>query len=310
MAVNEWAWPLLPASLKRTRLMVAYGTLLHSLVELRAFRLQAHGTFFLRNRPELELLVRISKARTQGASLRMAVIGCSNGAEVYSILWAIRSARPGLNVIVQAVDISSEILEIARQGRYSVERSGLVDSQMFERLTDGEINAMFDREDDHLRIKSWLQEGIDWRAADAGDPEIVTRLGVQDIVIANRFLCHMESQDAERCLRNIATLVAHGGYLFASGVDLDVRSRVARDLQWTPVRELLEEIHDGDPSLRAGWPWQYWGLEPFDARRPDWSLRYASVFQIGHSDLNASVSVGHEELVPPNKTVEGVTVLP
>jgi chemotaxis methyl-accepting protein methylase len=272
--------------------MVAYGTLLHSLVELRAFRMQAHGTFFLRNRPELELLVRVSKQRTQGATLRMAVIGCSNGAEVYSMVWAIRSARPDLNVMVQGVDISSEILEVARQGRYSVERSGLVDSHMFERLTDSETNAMFDQENDHLRIKSWLQESIDWRVADAGDPEIVTQVGVQDIVIANRFLCHMESQGAERCLRNIATLVGPGGYLFASGVDLDVRSKVARDLRWTAIRELLEEIHDGDPSLRGGWPWKYWGLEPFDSRRPDWSLRYASVFQIGRSDSNGSVGQG------------------
>jgi hypothetical protein len=35
----------------------------------------------------------------------------------------------------------------------------------------------------------------------------VTLLGLQDIVIANRFLCHMEPRDAERCLRNIARLV-------------------------------------------------------------------------------------------------------
>ena len=46
-----------------------------------------------------------------------------------------------------------------------------------------------------------------------------------------------------------------------------------------PVTELISEIHEGDPSLRRGWPLQYWGLEPFDQGRSDWQIRYASVFQ-------------------------------
>ena len=42
-----------------------------------------------------------------------------------------------------------------------------------------------------------------------------------------------------------------GGYLFVSGVGLDVRTKVALDLGWEPVMELIAEIHDGDPSVRA-----------------------------------------------------------
>jgi len=41
----------------------------------------------------------------------------------------------------------------------------------------------------------------------------------------------------------------------------------------------MSEIDEGDPSLRRGWPLQYWGLEPFDQGRSDWQIRYASVFQ-------------------------------
>jgi hypothetical protein len=72
-----------------------------------------------------------------------------------------------------------------------------------------------------------------------------------------------------------------GGHLFVSGVDLDVRTKVARDLGWKPVPDFLEEIHEGDPSLRVSWPHKYWGLEPIDRRRSDWQIRYASVFRIG-----------------------------
>ena len=51
---------------------------------------------------------------------------------------------------------------------------------------------------------------------------------------------------AERCLRNIARLVSPHGYLFVSGIDLDIRTKVAADLGWNPLQELLEQIHEGD----------------------------------------------------------------
>jgi hypothetical protein len=45
-----------------------------------------------------------------------------------------------------------------------------VDSPIFDRMTEKEMQAMFDRENGQLRIKSWIKEGINWQVADAGDP--------------------------------------------------------------------------------------------------------------------------------------------
>ena len=53
-------------------------------------------------------------------------------------------------------------------------------------------------------------------------------------------------RSAELCLRNFAPLASPDGYLFVSGVDLDVRTKVALDLGWEPVPELL----DRDPRRR------------------------------------------------------------
>jgi hypothetical protein len=117
---------------------------------------------------------------------------------------------------------------------------------------------------------------------------MVSALGPQDIVVANRFLCHMGPEAAEECLRNIVGLVKPGGYIFVSGVDLDVRARVARAMDWKPITDLIKEIHEGDSSLRNGWPLEYWGLEPFRDDRTDWQFRYASVFQIGANVAFAS----------------------
>lgn len=280
---SEWVWNRLPSSLMKTRPVRSYGSFVHSLIQLRAARQQYHGTYFLRNRPELELIRALSNQKTQGSTLRITVLACSNGAEVYSILSTIRSARPDLNLLAHAVDISPEILAIAQKGVYSLSENALVNSPILERLTEEEVRAMFDRERDQIRIKPRLRENISWHIGDAGDPELPKLLGPQDIVVANKFLCHMTPPDAERNLRNIARLVRPGGYLFVSGVDLEVRTKVARSLGWTPVPDLIEEIHNGDPSVRRDWPWQYWGLEPFNKKKRDWKLRYAAVFELGHA---------------------------
>lgn len=280
LRLNRRIWEIIPPGLRNFYPVRAYETWLNSLVRLSLTRRQYFGTFFLRNRPALELMRRLAEEKADGSTLRITVLGCSAGAEVYSILWTIRSARPDLKVLVCAMDISKEILNFAKRGVYAPTTCGLVGSSIFERLTAHEMEQMFDLEGDDASIKPWLREEITWQLGDASSQGLVGSLGPQDIVVASNFLCHMEPPAAENCLRNIAGLVNGEGYLFVSGVDLEVRAKVASEFGWRPIPELLEQIHDGDPSLREGWPWCWWGLEPLDRRRPDWQLRYAAVFQI------------------------------
>ena len=129
-------------------------------------------------------------------------------------------------------------------------------------------------------VRNWIKDGINWHVEDAKDPRIVESLGLQDIVVASNFLCHMEDSEADRCLRNIARLVGPQGYLFVTGIAVDVRARVARELGWEPVTDLFDEIHDGDISLRGQWPYHYSGLEPLNKKRQDWRIRYAAAFQL------------------------------
>jgi chemotaxis methyl-accepting protein methylase len=216
--------------------------------------------------------------------LNITVLGCSNGAEVYSIQLTLRSARPDLKVKMHAVDISANILQAAEKGVYSRRkdnwsRDGKHCWSVVEPMRDGELEAMFELEGEQARVRSWIKEGITWLCGDAGDPALVSALGPQDMVVANRFLCHMDPAPAAHCLRNIARLVRPGGYLFISGIDLDVRTSIAREMGWDPVTDLMRAVHEGDQTLRNGWPLIYWGLEPFCNDRPDWKIRYASVFR-------------------------------
>ena len=293
-------WDHMPALLMSWRPVRAYGCHLHNLIQLRASRRQSLGTFFFRNRPELTLLIHLLEQRCEGSSVHLAVLACSKGAEVYSISHAIRCARPDLDLKICALDINEDVLQFAKSGVYSVDDHSALRAQssgasgqnaavvmntfadqnrsIFERMSPEEMEMMFDRKGNEVKVKSQFREGVTWHVGDAGDVPSV--LGLQDIVFANRFLCHMNPDEAERCLRNLARLVRPGGYLFVSGVDLTVRTNVARDLGWKPVTDLIGEIHEGDPSLRRDWPLHYWALEPLDQRRIDWQMRYASVFEL------------------------------
>lgn len=303
LSASFWIWSHLPASLWSSPSVRTYGAHLQNLIQLRAFRMQSTGTFFFRNRPEVELLIRLLDPIGPGARVNMTILGCSKGAEVYSFSYALRTRRPDLDPRICALDIDKNILDFAEAGVYSVEHDeGQTDQSrvslgpgehvadmtfrdqtagsIFERTSPEEMEAMFEPDGEKACVRDRYRNGIDWRLGDAADPDLVQALGLQDIVVANRFLCHMRPDEAEACLRNLARLVKGGGYLFVSGVDLGVRSKVARDLAWRPVTELIEEIHEGDPSLRRGWPFEYWGLEPFDRRQDDWEIRYSSVFQL------------------------------
>ena len=303
LRVLRWIWKRLPTPLRGSRLGRMCGAHVHRLIQLRSARRPYLGTFFFRNRPELELLTRLLDPLRQGSALDLTILGCSKGAEVYSFSHAIGCARPDLRIRLRALDIDPDVLQFAEEGIYSLQRQipernsssgslvpggelaaktfGDQRTSVFERMSSDEIEAMFDCEGDHAMVKPQFREGITWHIGDAGDPKLVDVFGLQDIVVANRFLCHMQPKEAEICLRNLACLVKPGGCLFISGVDLGVRSKVARELGWTPLTELIHEIHEGDPSLRRDWPLEYWGLEPFDRRRHNWEVRYASVFQIG-----------------------------
>src|SRR5262249_24299185 len=121
VSLNSRIWRHLPTSLQLLPPGQLFGRHVHWMVRRHAARKQYFGTFFLRNRPALELMRRLVDRRDNGYGVEIAVLACSKGAEVYSIAWALRSARPDLKFDIQAVDISQDILEFAERGVFSLE---------------------------------------------------------------------------------------------------------------------------------------------------------------------------------------------
>jgi SAM-dependent methyltransferase len=287
---NQKLWSTFPSTVTKFPAMRAYGSWLHTLARMRPIRMSYFYTSFFRNRPLLELARRLADQKSRNSGLKIAVLGCSIGAEVYSLVWTIREKRQDLNIVVNAVDLSQEALDFAQNGTYPPDPAQFTEAQILASLTDQEMREMFDRDGDRMTIKPWIKEGITWRVGDAADSQLADMLGPQDMVFANNLLCHMYPAEAERCLRNVVSLVTPGGYVFVSGIDLDVRTRVVRDLRLEPVIDLIEEIHNGDHTLITDWPFKYWGLEPFSMARPDWRMRYSSVFRVSRYHAGSAQS--------------------
>lgn len=272
-------WKRLPACVIASRPCRACGRMIHDRVSrhdraVQCYRCDCNFTRFLRNVPLLEQLRDLAVGKPAGARVRIASIGCSTGAEVYSLLWFIRAARPDLRVAACGVDVVPAAIEKAQGGvfgRHDEEVSWLEESAVAE---------LFDPAGDKLAVKPRFAAGSTWRVADAFDPGLPDLLGPHDFVLANNFLGPFRDADAVRCLDNLARLVAPDGYLVAFGADLDVRSGWAVSRGWQPVPRRIAEIHAGDRSM-LDWPWTRWGVEPLDRTRADWRTRYAVIFQPG-----------------------------
>jgi chemotaxis methyl-accepting protein methylase len=281
---GERIWRRLPADAQQRPALRGAGKVIHKLSARFSDRRQSTGTWFLRNQALLLTIQELTEKLNLGASVRICSIGCSTGAEIYSGLWAVRKARPDLKIFPVGIDGSEPVIEMASSGRYL--------RQAFElgQMNDQLLSEFFDEDGDCLKVKRWIAEGIQWLVADARDPNLLDRIGQQDVLLANNFLIHMKQADASACSAKLLKLTKPGGLLVCRGIDLDVREKLVTQHHLKPIATRIEEIHNAEPErdARRDWPWRYWSLEPMDKTRRRWLERYAAIFRVPESNPGMS----------------------
>jgi chemotaxis protein methyltransferase CheR len=206
--------------------------------------------------------------------IKIAVVGCSSGAEVYSIASILRNRVPEVKFTIKAFDIDEEMITRAREGEYTAD----------EVNSDATIPYWFMQDTFHVegnayRVKESVKDHVVFEVADALDPSLKERSGTSDIVYAQNFLVHLKPKMAKRAFNNIVRLLKPRATLFVDGMDLGLRSRLTRSNGLEPLDYRVEEIHEEARSMRGGgWPWIYWGLEPFSRSRKEWVRRYSTIF--------------------------------
>jgi chemotaxis protein methyltransferase CheR len=264
-------WHALPESVLSTWPFRKLGKLIHKAHirwQLRVPLLQI--TYFLRNEPLLEVLRDLALKLPNGRDWRVISVGCSTGAELYSLLWYLRSARPDLRISAVGVDIADTVVAKARGGEYL-----RTDDEM-RFLSNAMIEAMFDQAVDAIKVKDWLRKDVRWLVADGMDPDLPDLLGSADLVLANNLFLPLSDEKAESFMDNLLRLVSPGGYFVLNG-NLDVKTRFAKKNRLVPLSDRIEAVHFGDPT-KMKWPWKHTSPEPIEKWRPDWQTRYAQIF--------------------------------
>lgn len=223
--------------------------------------------------------------------LEIIVFGSSNGAEPYTISSLLGTTHPDLEFRISAYDIDPEIIEKARSASYSPEEDVYNNRVIQEEF----IQRTFYLADGRLQVKTEVAAPVRFEVADALDPTLSEEVGQADILFAQNFLFHLEPKVALAALRNLCRLLGERAALFVDGVDLNIRSRVTEEFALEPLDYRVEEIHNEARWARApGWPYAYWGLEPFMTTSRNWRRRYATIFLKGsgtdESRLQASTS--------------------
>ncbi|MFS8110386.1 CheR family methyltransferase [Rhizobium jaguaris] len=279
-------WETIPSPVRRTPLMFRTGRYIYRRFTRNTSRVQSHYTQFMRNPPLLSLIGALASQYPRNGNVRIASVGCSTGAELYSVLYSVRKIRSDLRLTALGADISSEVVEVARRGVYHPDVPAAEGSLYIAgraEVASVDVPSLMEilqpLPDGSLQVKDWLRQDVTWLTADATDGRLLDLVGRQDFLLANNFMGPMEDRVAERCLRNMMSLVAPGGYLIVDGIDLDVKTKVLKASGFRPVLTSQEEIWASDGS-KNGWPWLRWAREPLDRREPNWAVRYSVIFHL------------------------------
>jgi len=205
--------------------------------------------------------------------VKIMVIGCSKGAEAYTIASVLKNGHPGLAFHIHAYDLNEDVIKKAKTARYMPEEV------YTKRIPASSMDATFYRENGQYVIKEEIAKSVSFAVADALDPNLKTTIGTADIVFAQNFLVHMKPKAAARAFNNIFSLLNPKAALFIDGMDVYLRNKLTRRNNLMPLEYKIGEIHNEARIARgAGWPYSYWGLEPFSASKREWQRRYSTIF--------------------------------
>lgn len=218
----------------------------------------------------------IATSNGRTATAAVTVMGCSNGAEAFTIASILKRRCPDLRFRVKAYDIDPDCIRQATSARYRADE--IYNNHI---ITAEFVQSTFDRDGDLYVIKPEIAELVEFAQGNVLDVDLASRVAGSDIVFAQNFLFHLTRDVARLALENLLRMAKPGAALFIDGTDLDLRYRFVRRQRLIPLDFKIEEIHNEARRARAvGWPYSYWGLEPFLTYRRDWRRRYATILLV------------------------------
>ena len=250
---------------------------------LTSRRENRHFTRFLRLPTQFEALsgpvLDFLSGGGDKAALKVAVIGCSTGAEAYSIAAVLKSRRPGMEFDIHAYDIDRVCIDKARTGCYTPEEvANNENSGPVKGAFDRFVSDTFEIADGRYTVREDIRRHVRFDVADVLNPELCRQAGASDMVFAQNFLFHLRRKEAAKGFKTICGLLKPRAALFIAGVDPDMLVSLTRRFDLVPCDYKALQIHEEIAMICRGWPYNYTGREPFVPSRKEWKRRYSTIF--------------------------------
>ncbi|HEX9200619.1 MAG TPA: protein-glutamate O-methyltransferase CheR [Acidobacteriaceae bacterium] len=153
------------------------------------------------------ILPRLIEANSAGRRLRIWSAGCSTGQEAYSIAMLICEHFPDLaewDVQIRGTDISREVVEYARRGRYRR-------MEVNRGLPARKLVKYLERDGEEWKVTPKLKSMCEFRCANLCDAP--PRVPVFDLVMLRNVLLYFPQADRSGVFDRVYGQMAPGGYL-------------------------------------------------------------------------------------------------
>lgn len=182
--------------------------------------------------PEVFLTIRATivpalRERERSGPVRVLSVGCSSGAELYSIAMLLAEAGLLDQAHLVGIDCREEAVDSARAGIFPGNALNDLDAEIQSRF--------FERTPDGWSVVSSLRQAILWQLADATRrlPE-----GPWDLVLCRNLIMYLRNGTSEHLLRQIAARLRPGGFLVLGRAE-----RSPAFLQLAPVGRSVYRSH-------------------------------------------------------------------
>lgn len=171
-------------------------------------------SYFFREVAQLETLEgeRVAELMTGGVrdELKILSAGCSAGEEPYSINIQVRSSALGLladNLRIDAIDIDSERLGMARQATYR--------PHSLRTLSEEQIGRYFiRREPEVFELRKTFRRGVHFTRGNIIDPRTWSGFAGYDVVFCRNVLIYFSEAALKTAIETFTRVIRPGGLLF------------------------------------------------------------------------------------------------
>ncbi len=173
--------------------------------------LTTNETSFFREPKHFAFLkTRVLPERTVGRPFRVWSAAASSGEEPYTIAMEL-TEHLGLDVPWEILgsDISTRVLEKARNATYFAERANLTEAHLKKYCLKG-----IDNQNGLFRIKRPLRERVRFTSIALHEP--LPQIGRFDVVFLRNVLIYFSLETRQQVISRVESLILPGGYLFVS----------------------------------------------------------------------------------------------